>query len=152
MKLFYKKDYENLLVMYTSLEIEYKKKTEAALKEIREKCSAEIQAMKDRNDYKIQEISYNYKKIVEELNAEIKALKGSKGGFTKEINKLKSQCEKLELENAELEKKLKESMTDKYLVRKVKSTKPVKQEMRAKKVCQTGQIRKALQEIAELHS
>lgn len=42
----------------------------------------------------------------------IKSLKGAKGGFTKQINKLTRELE-------ETKKKLEESMTDKYLVKKI---------------------------------
>lgn len=47
-----------------------------------------------------------------QLKEENKKLLGAKGGYVKEINKLKKIIE-------ELEEKLKESMTDKYLVKKL---------------------------------
>ena len=47
------------------------------------------------------------------LKEEKKKILGAKGGYVKEINKLKKQVEELEF-------KLKESMTDKYLVKKIK--------------------------------
>lgn len=47
-----------------------------------------------------------------ELIKELKALKGAKGGFTKRINQLTKELE-------ETKKKLEESMTDKYLVKKI---------------------------------
>lgn len=49
---------------------------------------------------------------IKKLEEEKKKLLGAKGGYVKEINKLKKQVE-------ELEEKLKESMTDKYLVKKL---------------------------------
>lgn len=52
----------------------------------------------------------NIKKLEEEKHS----LLGAKGGYVKEINKLKKKIE-------ELEEKLKESMTDKYLVKKLPS-------------------------------
>lgn len=52
--------------------------------------------------------------IVEELKEEKNKLICAKGGYTKEINKLKKQVEELDF-------KLKESMTDKYLVKKIPS-------------------------------
>lgn len=49
-----------------------------------------------------------------QLKEEKKKLLGAKGGYIKEIHKLKKQVEELDF-------KLKESMTDKYLVRKIPS-------------------------------
>ena len=61
-----------------------------------------------------------------QLKEENKKLLGSKGGYTKEINKLKKQVEELEF-------KLKESMTDKYLIRKIPTgRKPKIQTMKIK--------------------
>ena len=61
-----------------------------------------------------------------QLKEENKQLLGAKGGYTKEINKLKKQVEELDF-------KLKESMTDKYLVRKIPSgRKPKSQPMKIK--------------------
>ena len=59
-----------------------------------------------------------------QLKEENKKLLGAKGGYTKEINKLKNQIEELDF-------KLKESMTDKYLVKKLPSgRKPKSQTMK----------------------
>lgn len=55
---------------------------------------------------------FNLKSMVDELKAENKSLKSSKGGYTRVINKLKKDLE-------ETQKKLEESMTNKYLVKKV---------------------------------
>lgn len=61
-----------------------------------------------------------------QLKEENKQLLGAKGGYTKEINKLKNQVEELDF-------KLKESMTDKYLVKKIPSgRKPKSQTMKIK--------------------
>ena len=61
-----------------------------------------------------------------QLKEENKKLLGAKGGYTKEINKLKKQVEELDF-------KLKESMTDKYLVKKIPSgRKPKSQTMKLK--------------------
>lgn len=54
-----------------------------------------------------------------ELNKKIKSLQGSNGGKTKQINKLTKEV-------AELKLKLEESMTDKYLVRKLPPVKAPK--------------------------
>lgn len=61
-----------------------------------------------------------------QLKEENKKLLGAKGGYTKEINKLKQQVEELDF-------KLKESMTDKYLVKKIPSgRRPKSQTMKIK--------------------
>lgn len=75
-----------------------------------------------------------YKEGINRLEEENKSINASKGGLTKEINKLK--CELIEKDNLIYEKqkmidelndrikalydKLEESMTDKYIVRKLK--------------------------------
>ena len=56
-----------------------------------------------RSNYEMVNITKDYKK----------QLNGAKGGYVKEINKLKKQVEELTF-------KLEESMTDKYLVKKIK--------------------------------
>lgn len=59
-----------------------------------------------------------------QLKEENKKLLGAKGGYIKEINKLKKQIEELDF-------KLKESMTDKYLIKKLPSgRKPKTQTMK----------------------
>ena len=63
---------------------------------------------------------------IRQLKEEQKKLLGAKGGYIKEINKLKKQVE-------DLDYKLKESMTNKYLVRKIPSgRKPKGQPMKLK--------------------
>lgn len=67
-----------------------------------------------------------YKKEIEQLKEEKKKLLGAKGGYTKEINKLKKQVEELDF-------KLKESMTDKYVLKKIPSgRRPKSQTMKLK--------------------
>lgn len=78
-------------------------------------------------------IAYNDSKEIQKLNflvkklkAENKKLLGAKGGFTARINKLKKQV-------AELEEKYKESMTDKYVLKKIPSgRRPKSQPMKLK--------------------
>lgn len=55
-----------------------------------------------------------------ELKKKLKIANGSLGGFTKEINKLKSEIASKELKIKDLEDKLKESMSNKYILRKIK--------------------------------
>lgn len=83
--------------------------------ELNEKVMDELEKIENK---RIQEI--------ENLKKENKKLTGAKGGHTKEINKLKKKVEELEL-------KLKESMTDKYLVKKIPSgRRPKSQPMKVK--------------------
>lgn len=61
-----------------------------------------------------------------QLKEENKKLLGAKGGYTKEINKLKKQVEELDF-------KLKESMTGKYVLKKIPSgRRPKSQTMKLK--------------------
>lgn len=69
---------------------------------------------------------YRLKVTIEELKEKQKKLLGAKGGYTKEINKLKKQVEELDF-------KLKESMTGKYVLKKIPSgRKPKSQTMKIK--------------------
>lgn len=103
MKLFYKKDY-----------LRVKEELEELTLHMAEAMS-DIETQKESiGIYEETVETMHYK--MEDMKKEIKQLKGGKGGFTREINKLKKEKE-------ELEKKLAESMTDKYLVRKIKSGK-----------------------------
>lgn len=77
------------------------------------------------------------------LNNEIKSLKGAKGGYTKQINKLKAALE-------ETQKKLEESMTDKYLVKKIPMGKlPKGQVMQMKSHAKQDKIIKKVYEKME---
>ena len=51
----------------------------------------------------------------------IKRLQNAKGGYVKQNNKLKNQVMELEKEVEDLKAKLEESMSNKYLVKKVPS-------------------------------
>ena len=69
---------------------------------------------------------HKLKVTIEELKEENQKLLGAKGGYTKEINKLKKQVEELDF-------KLKESMTGKYVLKKIPSgRKPKSQTMKIK--------------------
>ena len=68
----------------------------------------------------------NLEQEILNLKEENKKLLGAKGGYTKEINKLKKQVEELDF-------KLKESMTGKYVLKKIPSgRKPKSQTMKIK--------------------
>ena len=107
MKIFYKKDYFRVLDELNSIKGELKEEQEQkefVIDKLKQEERANQTCLKTIEDM-------HYK--MQDLKKKIKQLKGARGGFTKEINKLKNQKE-------ELEKKLAESMTNKYLVRKIK--------------------------------
>ena len=69
---------------------------------------------------------HKLKVVIEESKEEKKKLIGAKGGYTKEINKLRKQVEELTF-------KLEESMSDKYRVKKIPSgRRPKSQPMKIK--------------------
>lgn len=77
------------------------------------------------------------------LENEIKSLKSAKGGYVKQINKLKVELD-------ETRKKLEESMTDKYLVKKVPMGKlPKGQVMKMKSHAKQDKIIKKVYERME---
>lgn len=80
------------------------------------------------------ELKQEFRVYEADLKNEIVGLKKAKGGFKKEINKQKEKVEELEF-------KLKESMTDKYLVKKLPPAK-VKStfEMKIKDSSKTSRI------------
>ena len=60
---------------------------------------------------------------LEKLAKKYKKMSASLGGLTKEINKIKKENKNLKLENKNLNVKLEDSMSDKYLVRKLPAQK-----------------------------
>lgn len=93
-----------------------------------EKELEEIETLKNKNWKLFCDLSDANDEMIKALN-EIKKL-------NEKIDQLKGKAkqEKKELNNKikELEKKLEESMSDKYLVRKVRATKPIKQTTKIK--------------------
>ena len=105
-----------------------------------------LEKEKVERDYKVSCEEYNklldeaenekfqLKDEISQLKEENKKLLGAKGGYTKEINKLKKQVEELDF-------KLKESMTDKYRVKKIPSgRKPKSQPMKLKDCSRVSSI------------
>lgn len=107
MKIFYKRDYEELNLKYDSL----LKEKDAVQRwgEVFEESYYEL--AKESGEQK--RIINAYASEIGKMSVLVKKLKGSKGGFTARINKLTK-------ENEELRKKLEESMSDKYLVKKLR--------------------------------
>lgn len=65
-----------------------------------------------------------------EKNSELKKTQGSKGGLVKQINLLNKNLEMKENKIKELECKLEESLTDKYIVKKIRPSKPIHQKIK----------------------
>lgn len=85
----------------------------------------------------------NLNKVIDELTTENKSLKGAKGGYARVMNKLKKDLE-------ETQKKLEESMTDKYLVKKVPMGKlPKSQVMKMKSHAKQDKIIQKIYEKME---
>ena len=92
--------------------------------------------------YKLNKLNSINESTIQNLSNELKTLKrknnSSKGGYISKINKL-------ELKIKELENQLKESMTDKYLVKKIPSGRPPKQNtMKVKNCTKTSMISKKM--------
>lgn len=72
------------------------------------------------------QINCNLTHQIEDLKEEKRKLSGSKGGLNAKIKRLEKQLNELNLKYNELEEKYKESMTDKYIVKKLKPGRPPK--------------------------
>ena len=92
--------------------------------------TAELEELKEQNQKNLENI--------ENLNIEIKMLKFAKGGYKSTITKLKNEVD-------ELNKKLAESMTDKYLLKKIPSGRlPKGEPMKIRGSAKTSAIAKNL--------
>lgn len=92
--------------------------------------TAELEELKEQNRKDL--------KTIEDLNVEIKILKFAKGGYKSTITKLKNEVD-------ELTKKLEESMSDKYLVKKIPSGRlPKGEPMKIRGSAKTSAIAKSL--------
>lgn len=126
MKIISNKKWEEYLAVQ-KLNDKYEKKIEELKEENKQipKLSEELKKIEKSNSEMFAELQKNQDEIIKlntklglyESNLQaneniIKSLKGAKGGFTKQINKLTRELE-------ETKKKLEESMTDKYLVKKI---------------------------------
>lgn len=114
-KLFYKKDYEFMVLENTRLN--------GKVRDLESELS-KLKSIKDDLTDKVNKLTFDFERsleLVEELDSklsektkELKALNGAKGGLVKRVNELTDELNQTKL-------KLKESMTDKYLVKKIKS-------------------------------
>ena len=137
MKIFYKKDFQRV-------DGELKKLKEL-YGDLLEKCSnneweymintKKLTTLADDRRIKIEMLEQDNQLLKEK----IKELNGSKGGLTKQVNALTKELE-------ETKKQLAESMTNKYLVRKVRSTKPPRQRMSYKTSSKQSNIIKNIKE------
>jgi chromosome segregation ATPase len=128
MKLFYKKDYKRVLVEKENFK-------ELYVKYLREKNILTNKNMQLKEiihtdlitiDNYIEETRH-LKNEIFELKERVKKETGAKGGMTKQINKLTKENETLKNKIEDLKKKLEESMTDKYLVKKIPAGRKPKQ-------------------------
>ena len=135
MKLFYKKDYQRVLVEkenFKMLYVKYLKEKNILtgenmqLREEQHKNLMTIDNYIEENERLNNLISLNVDRIYE-LKERVKKETGAKGGMAKQINKLNKENEALKNEIETLEKKLAESMTDKYLVKKIPAGRKPKQ-------------------------
>lgn len=117
MKILSNKTYREMVEEIRDLEhkLYNKERSNAKLAIQRDELSQELETKIGEFKTKIASCKNKNMQLEEEnrqLKEEKHILLGAKGGYVKEINKLKKQVE-------ELEEKLKESMTDKYLVKKL---------------------------------
>lgn len=132
MKIFYKKDYQKVLEEKNNFEKLLSKSTQQQIivKRENEKLKEELH---------VDSIAINgFIKENKELKEKMKKEMGAKGGLTKEINKLSKENETLKNEIEDLKKKLEESMSDKYLVKKIRSQKAPTQKTRITKTVKSN--------------
>lgn len=137
MKLFYKKDYKRVLVDYEVLSKEYRDVIEQNICET-QRLADIILKLQRKNE--LAEIEIKNRKTMNEmittendnLKKKIQELQGAKGGYIKQINKLK--------------KELEESLSDKYLKRTIKPSKVSKQTMALKSSSVQSRIAKLVKE------
>ena len=115
MKIFYKKDYlkvkKELDEVLDTISIQYEKIVN---------LTNENKLYKESHN-KLKQLTHELDEEIQKLKVEIKSLNCSKGGLTKQINKLKNNTNDLQNEKKDLENKLAESMTDKYVLKKIPS-------------------------------
>lgn len=83
---------------------------ENKIKELKDKANSYLEAAKMEESCK-----FEVEEKLEKLAKKYKKISGSKGGNTKEINKLKQENSDLKAENKNLQNKLKDLMSDRYL-------------------------------------
>ena len=132
MKIFYKKDYQKVL--------EEKNNFEKLLsKSLEQQIIVKRENEKLKEELHVDSIAINgFIKENKELKEKIKKEAGTKGGLTKEINKLSKENETLKNEIEDLKKKLEESMSDKYLVKKIRAQKAPTQKTRITKTVKSN--------------
>lgn len=86
---------------------------------------------------------------IEELKKELKKINGTKGGLTKENNKLKLENENLKLAIVKLKDDLTDAMSDKYLRKEIPSGKRPKTQFVCAKQIRSKQVNGILKEINE---
>lgn len=151
MKIFYKKDFQRVLGEYKNLQSGYKELLEKYNNNDYQyfedycKCKDKSERLTKKNEeYKT--INATLKNKVIELEAKVKQLNGSKGGY-------KTTIKKLTKENEELKLMIEDLKSDRYLIKKIPEGRIPKGEMiKAKGSRQSNQTKKLLKEKEDLKS
>lgn len=94
--------------------------------EAKELTIKRMQNREDKLEQRVIDLYQNnleHKRYIDLLSKELTNSKKAKGGYNKQINRLQNKVNQLQKELEETNQKLKESMTDKYLVKKIPSGK-----------------------------
>ena len=130
MKIFYKKDFQRVLEKKIELEEKfekYKKDNKKVISSLEKKAFDYLQENSKLKDSSLKQENIlndeinNLKLELGLTKEKLKSANTSKGGFTKEINKLKKEKEQYEIEIQDLKAKIKDLESDRYLIRKIPS-------------------------------
>lgn len=122
-KIIRKKEYDNLINKLTKITEINNKRQETIFR-----LQKENQEKENLLILKIREIKKLEDKIIEK-EEQRRANAGKVGSLTKEVKRLKEELDLMSTRLEETKKKLEESMTDKYLVKKLPPAKPTKVRM-----------------------
>lgn len=119
-KIFYKKEYLEVLEEKIRIQEEFRR--------YKEDTANSMRVLEDRSFRLLEENSLlkNMKLNIEAVKEDLKKANASKGGYVKENNKLKKEKEQLEKEIADLKAQITDLKSDRYLVRKIPSGRPHK--------------------------
>lgn len=118
MKIFYKKDFQRVLEEKKKLENEfsdYKERSDESISALNSKCFEQLNEITNLNNQldKQNEV----KKLNEELSIKLRKANSSKGGFTKQINKLEEEIKELSAKIKEKD----ELLSKRYILKKISS-------------------------------
>lgn len=128
MKIFYKKDFQRVLEEKRNLKEEfeqYQENSKKVISSLEEKAFDLLQENSKLKDSSLKQGNV----LNDEINTlklelglvkdKLKKANTSKGGFTKEINKLKKLVEQYEKETSDLKAKISDLQSDRYLIKKI---------------------------------